>query len=41
MRRSGLLAYVLIAGSFSLGTQAEAFPVSGVAWSDTQCEQHC
>lgn len=41
MRRSGLLAYVLIAGSFSLGTQAEAFPVSGAAWSETQWEQHC
>ena len=41
MRRSGILAYVLIACSFSVGTQAEAFPVSGAAWSETQWEQHC
>ena len=41
MRRSRLLAVALISVSFSLAPQAEAFPVSGAAWSETQWEQHC
>jgi len=41
MSRSRLLACALISVSFSLTTQAEAFPVSGAAWSETQWEQHC
>lgn len=41
MKRSGLLASVLIAGLCAMNTETEAFPVSGAAWSEAQWEQHC
>lgn len=41
VKHSTLLASVLTAMLCAPGTGADAFPVSGAAWSDAQWERHC